>query len=288
MSAEPLTELGRRLRESREKRGWSLQQASERTRITAKNLSALESGDLSRFPAPVYIRGFVRSYAAALGLDEEEQLRWLDAAGFTAPSAAVPRPGAAGPEAGVPDSPPGEPLRVPWAKLAPPPRTLVAGAIVILGVVVAVIGIRALSRWLSPADGGPVPPSPFQQAPAPAAKPRGPVTPPPGAVATPAPATQQALASGVALSVTAHAVCEIQYQPDEKRARWMTLRPGESTVLRAKSQLKVLIGNPGGIEMTTPQGPVPLPKTAKRAEYLQVTAAGVQKLALPVPSSTLQ
>jgi len=287
VTAEPLAELGRRLRESREKRGWSLQQASERTRITAKNLSALESGDLSKFPAPVYIRGFVRSYAAALGLDEEEQLKWLDAAGFTAPSAAVPGGGAAGPAAERPaDSPPGEPVRVPWAKLAPPPRTLVAGGAAIVAVVLAVIGIRAVSRWLSPPGGRPVPPSPFQQAPAPAAKPRDSVTPEP--LPKPAPGIQPTVPSGVALSVTAHAVCEIQFQSDDKRARWMTLRPGEFTVLRAKSQLKVLIGNPGGIEMMTPQGPIPLPKTAKRAEYLLVTPAGVQKLALPVPSSTLQ
>ena len=64
----PTAELGGRLREAREGRGWTLQRLSERTRITVRNLGSLESGDYARMPAPVYIRGFVRTLAGEFGL----------------------------------------------------------------------------------------------------------------------------------------------------------------------------------------------------------------------------
>ncbi|MEK7477496.1 MAG: RodZ domain-containing protein [Candidatus Coatesbacteria bacterium] len=293
MTSEPLAELGRRLRAAREGKGWTLQQASERTRITARNLGAIEAGDLSKFPAAVYVRGFVRSYANALDLAEDEELKFLDAAGFTAPSAAVSRPGVPGVEPLQAD---GEGAEAPeaWERFIPTPRTILAGGAVILIVVVAGVGVRALVRWMHPATEGPVPPSPFQQAaPLPARVPAAKTETAP-AVAAPSPAVAPArpgataLPVGVVLSVTAHALCEMQYQPDAQRARWMTLKPGESTVLKARTQLRLLIGNPSGVEMSTPQGPVPLPKKSSRAEHLLITAAGVQKLALPVLSSTVQ
>jgi cytoskeleton protein RodZ len=298
MTSEPLAELGRRLKAAREAKGWTLQQASERTRITAKNLGAIEAGDLSKFPAAVYVRGFVRSYANALDLSEDEELKWLDAAGFTAPSAAVPRPGVPGAEpaegSGAEAAAPAEP----WERFVPTPRSLLTAGAVLVVAVIAGFGVRALVRWTHPAMEGPMPPSPFQQS-APAAAPapvRGPAArpAPAPAVATPPSAGMPArpggpaLAVGVALCVTAHALCEMQYQPDTQRARWMTMKPGEFVILRAKTQLRLLIGNPGGVEMSTAQGPVPLPKKSTRAEHLLITPAGVQKLALPVLSSTVQ
>jgi len=71
-------ELGSILREAREKRRLSIEVVMEATKISRTNLVALESGDPSALPHPVYAKGFVRSYARYLGLDAEELCMAVD------------------------------------------------------------------------------------------------------------------------------------------------------------------------------------------------------------------
>lgn len=71
--------LGDYLKQARKKKGLSLEQLSSRTKIQEHHLIALESEDFANLPAKVFAKGFVRSYAKALGLEEEEALqRFLD------------------------------------------------------------------------------------------------------------------------------------------------------------------------------------------------------------------
>ena len=44
-------DIGGRLREARERRGWSLHDAAERTKLTTEVLKAIESNDFDRLPA---------------------------------------------------------------------------------------------------------------------------------------------------------------------------------------------------------------------------------------------
>ncbi len=67
--------LGDYLKQAREKKGVSFEHISSQTRIQEYHLQALESEDFAKLPAKVFAKGFVRSYAKALGLDEEEVLR---------------------------------------------------------------------------------------------------------------------------------------------------------------------------------------------------------------------
>ena len=55
----------------RGERGLSLQQAASATHIRTEFLSALEADEPELLPAPVYARGYLRTYARYLGLDEE-------------------------------------------------------------------------------------------------------------------------------------------------------------------------------------------------------------------------
>ena len=64
-----MEEIGRTLREAREARGLSLEEVQADTKIRRKYLQALEEGREDEFPADVYLRGFLRSYANYLGLD---------------------------------------------------------------------------------------------------------------------------------------------------------------------------------------------------------------------------
>ena len=70
-----LTPLGTYLKKSRETQGLSLDQVASLTRIQSKFLQALEDEEFQSLPEQVFTRGFVRTYARSLGLDEEDTLR---------------------------------------------------------------------------------------------------------------------------------------------------------------------------------------------------------------------
>ena len=61
-----LEELGAALRAKREERGLSLENVSERLKISTSHLDALEKGDLSGMPHTAYAKGFLRSYASLM------------------------------------------------------------------------------------------------------------------------------------------------------------------------------------------------------------------------------
>ncbi|MBI9078379.1 MAG: DUF4115 domain-containing protein [Pseudodesulfovibrio sp.] len=65
-------ELGLILQRERERKGFSIEMVMETTKISRINIVALEKGDSSMLPHPVYTKGFVKSYARLLGLDADE------------------------------------------------------------------------------------------------------------------------------------------------------------------------------------------------------------------------
>ncbi|HVP04310.1 MAG TPA: helix-turn-helix domain-containing protein [Dehalococcoidia bacterium] len=71
MSPSPLGETLRRARTSKK---ITLEDAERVTRIPRKYLEALEIENFGILPAPVYARGFLRSYATYLGLEPKELL----------------------------------------------------------------------------------------------------------------------------------------------------------------------------------------------------------------------
>jgi cytoskeleton protein RodZ len=60
------------MRRAREGAGLSLEDLARRTKIPLARLAALESADLPKLPAAVYIRGFVKAYAGEVGLRPDE------------------------------------------------------------------------------------------------------------------------------------------------------------------------------------------------------------------------
>jgi cytoskeleton protein RodZ len=63
--------LGEVLRTAREGKGVDLARVERDTKIRERYLSALERGEYRDLPGPVYTKGFLRNYAAYLGLDPE-------------------------------------------------------------------------------------------------------------------------------------------------------------------------------------------------------------------------
>ncbi|HRI14538.1 MAG TPA: helix-turn-helix domain-containing protein, partial [Verrucomicrobiota bacterium] len=74
----PMPSTGDRLRSEREHRKLTLSEAAEATKIKGDHLRAIEAGDWAVFTAPVYVRGFVKTYARYLRVDEHEIVTQLD------------------------------------------------------------------------------------------------------------------------------------------------------------------------------------------------------------------
>ncbi len=64
-----MASVAEQLRTAREAQKLTIQQIADITNVRADHIRAIEEGNYDVFSAPVYIRGFVRSYARILKLD---------------------------------------------------------------------------------------------------------------------------------------------------------------------------------------------------------------------------
>jgi hypothetical protein len=87
--------LGKILREARERRQLSLSQVAAATRMKVQVAQALEAEDYRKLPAPIYGRGFIRMYAAFVGVDSKPLIEEYNAAISAPPE--QPQPGGAPP-----------------------------------------------------------------------------------------------------------------------------------------------------------------------------------------------
>jgi cytoskeleton protein RodZ len=67
--------FGAKLRDARERRGVSLRQIANATKISIAALEALERDDITRLPGGIFSRAFVRSYAVEVGLDPDATIQ---------------------------------------------------------------------------------------------------------------------------------------------------------------------------------------------------------------------
>lgn len=69
------------LKDAREAQGLSVGDVSAHLKLTARQIEAIERGDLSSLPGSAFARGFVRNYARFLGLDPAVFMSAIDASG---------------------------------------------------------------------------------------------------------------------------------------------------------------------------------------------------------------
>ncbi len=70
-----MSSLGEKLRQAREARGVTISEIAEQTRISSHYLEAIESDDYRTLPGGIFNKGFVKSYAKYVGVDEQEALQ---------------------------------------------------------------------------------------------------------------------------------------------------------------------------------------------------------------------
>ena len=86
-----MTSIGDTLRRERIRRGLKLEQVASQTKIGLHLLEAMEANQFDRLPGGVFTRSFLRQYAQALGLDDEEVIASLKEQ-FEEPAAPLPDP----------------------------------------------------------------------------------------------------------------------------------------------------------------------------------------------------
>ena len=67
--------LGEKLRAARESRGISISEVAEQTRIAPMYIECIENDNYKPLPGGIFNKGFVKSYARFIGVDEHEALQ---------------------------------------------------------------------------------------------------------------------------------------------------------------------------------------------------------------------
>jgi cytoskeletal protein RodZ len=67
--------LGEKLRRAREERGITISEVAEQTRITAGYIESIERDDYRTLPGGIFNKGFVKTFAKYVGVDEHEALQ---------------------------------------------------------------------------------------------------------------------------------------------------------------------------------------------------------------------
>jgi len=232
-------ELGDRLRQAREAKGLTLEQIEEITRIRRRYLQALEEEDFGQLPGEVFVRGFLRNYALALGLDPEEILA---ASGLRVPS---PLPPAQEPPQQILDEP-----------LAPAPNRqwLMVTAVGLMVIIALGLGGWTLLRYLGAARATPQPTATAQ--PSPTATHTtlvgGPApvdTPTPTSTATAEPTATRTPTSGVLLHLEATARSWVRVIVDGRLAYEGNLEAGQAQEWTGSQQVFLRTGNAGGLRI---------------------------------------
>jgi cytoskeletal protein RodZ len=263
-----MTSIGDRLRQERLRRGLDIDRLAEQTKINPSMLEAIEADDLEKLPGSFFTRSFVRQYARALGLDEDEfepELKRLTSVEEQPASEAAterheldflpPVPRSTGPGSS----------RRHWlgALIAFVLIVAACSAIYTLWQRTRENGKKELAAEVAPQRSAGLPPA--TKAPVPAARPERPPaaeTPPPAETpqsetpqAAPAAATLSSVpvgeTAGIRIQMRATAEAWVRVTADGKVLYSGTLQPGESKNFEAKSSLSVRAGDPAALEITS-------------------------------------
>jgi cytoskeleton protein RodZ len=243
--------VGAYLRQERERKNISLDDVAKVTRISLQYLEALERDEFQTLPASVFARGFLRTYAAHIGLDPEEVLDLYEA---QTDSLLTPEK----------------------TEVAPPPKSLEPLVKYILTLVILALGVGVAfffffkettvppSSSLPPSPEislSPTPPS--KTPPAEASRSRKKESPKvledrkaeksleklPGGASAASEAEKKKEKRQV-LRVKATETTWLRIQPDDQPDFDVLLQPQETVTWTARSKFQITVGNAGGVEIS--------------------------------------
>ncbi len=234
--------LGEELRRIREEKGMNLREVSDATHIGTRFLQAIESDNYSILPGGIFNRGFVRSYARYISMDEEQAMtlynQQLEAQGGEAPR--NPAPSLDGIE---------EEASSPWGSIA----------LIVITLLLLSAGIFTAWKWFkggeallvsNPAPSATVSASPSASAEAAAPSPSASssLSTSPSAIPSPSAAVSPSVApmpGAMQLKLQAKdADCWIKVRSDANpKSEMAILKPGEYREVSANERFIVNVGN---------------------------------------------
>lgn len=234
--------LGERFRAAREERGLSLSDVAEQIRIRSVYLAAIEEENWSAIGAPVYIRGFIRTYARFLGLDSAEAVsRFNDEMG--------------GPVAGAQTAPAGS--RAGGIAIAPSENRGLSPLIWIASLVaLALIAFVVYLYFSPPKGGGPTMAGGAVATQAPGVPAAGETSAPGSQAASPSPAASPTpLVSKETLAIHLTDASWLRVTVDGNVRVEGTFPAGTNKSFHGKAAL-LRVGNAGGVEVTVDGKPL--------------------------------
>ena len=69
-----MDEVGKKLREARIDKGYTIDDLQQITKIQKRYLIAIEEGNFDALPGDFYVRAFIKQYAETVGLDGQKLL----------------------------------------------------------------------------------------------------------------------------------------------------------------------------------------------------------------------
>ena len=258
MKEERKLSVGAYLSQERNRKNISLVEIAKVTRISLQYLEALEKDEFQTLPASIFVRGFLRTYAAQIGLDPKEVLDLYEAQVDSLNE--LERKEAVAPP----------------KKLEPLAKYILTLFIIVLGVGIAFLFFKETSvpPSSSPTSSPEIPPARTPPAKAPpsaarASHEKGPLKeldiakPEKNLGSLPA---SPVVAAGAkkegkryVLKVKAIEKTWLSIQSDDQPEFEALLQPNETAIWAAQRQFKILVGNAGGIEVFlngNPQGPL--------------------------------
>lgn len=219
--------VGSELREARTGQKLTIAEVSTATKIQPWVIEALETDRLQELMSPVYVKGFLTTYAKFLRLSPEPLL-----AQFTWQAEEEPA---------APSAPPALPpmaIRIPWSLLRRLGAVALGG-----GLVVGVVMLNPL-RWV-PKFSLPT----FRMPKLASVVPQPATTPSPAPTTAPAQAPARAVQE-LELEVTAHRATWIRVRADGKLLAQQRLPRGSQERWTAKKRLELVIAHPSQVALT--------------------------------------
>jgi len=268
--------FGERLKKEREKRGMTLEEVSGVTKVSVRNLRALEQEKFDQMPGGIFNRGFVRAYAKHLGLDDDQVVAdYREAAGESVPTLEepiVPVLPNVREKAPVVEKPPIAPIASPQAPSAQVPWAAVI-LLIILGTVLLALwsyhsrrradesssGSEAASTHIAEASG-----LPHDAAPTQAETSTTPDTP----------------GAGFDLALRAHDEVWLSTAVDGQPPSESIMEDGQSITVHALERAILKVGNAGALDVVFNGKIVPVRAADGEVRTLTFTPSGLQA---PVP-----
>jgi transcriptional regulator with XRE-family HTH domain len=318
-----MASLGQTLREAREQRNISIEEIASATKIVPRYLEALEDDRLDIMPGEFFIKGIIRTYARAIGLDGEEVLSRYKAAGLIGeperkrsifqkavaePAPPLPPPPSPAPAQASPAEPGPTPTPKPATAPVPAPgvpeahglsfepvvkpklspdarKQIIAWALRIVAVLV-VVGVLVI-LWSSRR------PKPARPAPGTIAVPSvvsdmAPSTLPqtdPGAIApTAPPPAPAAVWKGVTVEFTFNAETWIEVRTDGELKIYGVFPAGTTARARADKEILIQTGNAGGFAFLLNGQPArPLGRTGRMLNDVKITSKNYKSFLAQLP-----